>query len=185
MDGIHDMGGMAGFGPVERDETIFHADWERRVFGMSVGLANIDAFRHAIERLDPITYLTAGYFGRWLAALELLAAEDDPRLRGGTPSARRAIDRAPAFAVGDRVRARRLPAAGHTRLPRYARGQRGTVMIVHPGFVFPDTHAHGRGEKPQHVYSVGFWATDLWGETAEPDTRVNVDLFEDYLEPVQ
>src|SRR5437879_296073 len=77
MDGIHDMGGMQGFGrvPVAEKEPIFHAPWEGRTFGMmrlllGGGLTNIDAFRHAIERLDPAVYLTAGYFGRWLAALE-------------------------------------------------------------------------------------------------------------------
>jgi nitrile hydratase len=151
----------------------------------AAGLANTDAFRHAIERLDPVTYLTAGYYGRWLGALELLAQEDDPAVRPTDPAARREVDREPVFVVGDRVRAGRLPVSGHTRLPRYARGQVGTVAIVHPAFVFPDTNAHGRGERPQYVYSVGFSATALWGETAEAATQVNVDLFEDYLEKAE
>ena len=83
MDGIHDLGGRQGFGPVVRDETVFHEDWERRVFALALigRTANADAFRHSIERLDPVTYLTAGYYGRWLGGLERLVREmgDLPR----------------------------------------------------------------------------------------------------------
>jgi nitrile hydratase len=82
MNGIHDMGGMHGFGKVdaEGDEPVFHEAWEGRVFGLALmafgaGIWNGDAFRHAIERLDPVAYLSAGYFGRWLAALEKLLLE--------------------------------------------------------------------------------------------------------------
>lgn len=185
MEGIHDLGGMQGFGRVEKDELSFHAPWERRVFGIAAAattLANIDAFRHVIERLDPVTYLTAGYFGRWLAALETLVAEDDASIRGGEPFARRELDRSPRFGVGRRVRVRELRTPGHTRLPGYVRGRRGTVVRVHPPFVFPDTNAHGRGEDPQHVYGVRFEAEELWGETAERRSAVHVDLFEPYLE---
>jgi hypothetical protein len=77
MNGIHHMGGMHGFGrvEVEADEPVFHARWEARVFGMSAVvlrrfLGNIDARRHGLERLDPVTYLANGYYGRWLARLE-------------------------------------------------------------------------------------------------------------------
>lgn len=185
MDGIHDLGGMQGFGPVVRDEATFHEDWERRVFGIALAssLANIDAFRHAVERLDPVTYLTAGYFGRWLAALERLVAEDDARVRNGSPLARRAVQRAPRFRVGEAVRVRDLRTDGHTRLPGYARGRVGRIERVHPAFVLPDTNAHGSGEHPQYVYCVRFAGDEIWGATAEPGTCVHVDLFEPYLEP--
>ena len=77
VNGIHDMGGMHGFGlvEVEADEPVFHGRWEARVFGMT-GVArlrlpwNIDAGRHGLERLDPVTYLANGYYGRWFARLE-------------------------------------------------------------------------------------------------------------------
>ena len=79
MDGIHDLGGMQGFGPLERDEAIFHSRWERRAFGMAMSAridnANTDDFRHSIERLDPAQYLTVGYFGRWLASVEIRLEE--------------------------------------------------------------------------------------------------------------
>jgi nitrile hydratase len=82
MDGIHDMGGMHGFGSVLDDDAQFHAEWERAVYGMdkvvkAEGLFNIDEKRHAIERIDPAEYLDATYFERWLAALETLLVERD------------------------------------------------------------------------------------------------------------
>ena len=83
MDGIHDLGGMHGFGAISReaDEPVFHAEWERRVFALDLLVeafvegANIDAFRHAIERLDPATYLTVSYYEKWAFALEALLVD--------------------------------------------------------------------------------------------------------------
>ncbi len=83
MDGIHDMGGMHGFGAITReaDEPVFRADWERRVFALDLLVeafvegANIDAFRHAVERLEPATYLTASYYEKWALALESLLVD--------------------------------------------------------------------------------------------------------------
>jgi nitrile hydratase len=212
VNGIHDMGGMHGFGRVEVEphEPVFHAPWEGRVLGMAFmivgrGWATIDAFRHGIERMDPVAYLTAGYYGRWLASLEtvlvdtglLARSELDARLQGATPGAAttapqppagagaagfiRTVDVPPRFAVGDAVQVRNLHPCGHTRLPGYVRGRRGVVARVHPACVFPDTNAHGLGEKPQYVYSVRFPAAELWGEQAEAGAVVHVDLFEDYL----
>jgi hypothetical protein len=51
-------------------------------------------------------------------------------------------------------------------------------------FVFQDTAAYSKGEKPQHLYSVRFAARDLWGEQAAPHDAVYLDLCEDYLEPI-
>ncbi len=184
---------MHGFGEieVESDEPVFHAAWEGRVFGVAslalgAGIANTDRFRHAIERLDPVEYLTAGYYGRWLGALELLVKELEQRgdrLEDTTRGTLRPIASAPRFAVGAAVRTRNLQPRGHTRLPGYARGKSGTIARVHPSFVFPDTNADGRGENPQWVYAVRFDAVTLFGEAAERNTAVHVDLFESYLEP--
>ena len=88
----------------------------------------------------------------------------------------------PAFQVGQWVRARNLHPTGHTRLPRYCRGRRGVVAIDHGVFIFPDTHAAGQGQKPQHVYSVRFTAQELWGPDAPANDGVHVDLWDDYLE---
>jgi nitrile hydratase len=82
MNGIHDMGGMDGFGPVvrEQNEPVFHADWEGRVYALAsialrLGLINIDELRHAIERIPPERYLKSSYYERWLAAVETLVVE--------------------------------------------------------------------------------------------------------------
>ena len=188
MDGIHDLGGRQGFGAIPRGEAAeasFGADWQRRVFGLSAlgRRANVDAFRHAIERLDPVLYLTTGYWGRWLAALELLERENDPRVQASPPgSPVRRLERPPRFRSGDRVRVRDRRTNGHTRLPGYVRGRRGVVVLEQGGWVYPDTHAHGEGEQPQYVYAVRFDGRELWGDTAEPGSCVTVDLFEPYLE---
>jgi nitrile hydratase len=204
---------MHGFGrvEVERDEPVFHARWEGRVLGMvylvvGYGWATIDAFRHGIERTDPVDYLTLGYYGRWRASVERLLVERgvlapgevDARSSGraNVPPAslpvapsvteygfERTVDRAPRFALGDRVRTRIASPAGHTRLPRYVGGRVGVVECVRGAYVFPDTNAHGRGENPQHLYNVRFDARALWGDAAEPATSVRIDLFEPYLEP--
>lgn len=90
---------------------------------------------------------------------------------------------APRFAVGARVRVRNLQPTGHTRLPGYLRGRTGTIVIAHGVFVFPDTNAHGLGEKPQHCYCVQFAAREVWGATAAAKDTLRVDLFDDYLDP--
>lgn len=77
MDGVHDMGGMDGFGPVEAepDEPVFHAPWEGRVLAISrvmgrAGAWNLDASRFARERIPPGVYLTSSYYELWLEGLE-------------------------------------------------------------------------------------------------------------------
>jgi nitrile hydratase beta subunit len=77
MDGVHDMGGMDGFGKVvpEENEPAFHAPWEGRVYGMqrSMGFAGawaIDQSRYAGEQIPPAAYLSASYYDRWAMAIE-------------------------------------------------------------------------------------------------------------------
>ncbi len=217
MDGIHDMGGMQGFGTVtiDPDEPVFREAWHGRAFAMgamSMGLSgtNLDAFRHGLERLHPHEYLTDGYYGRWLACAELLLVDSGvlpagaveararnlvgesvseptsveaskPVYERGGPGSLRPVYDPPAFAVGDRVRARDLRTSGHTRLTGYVRGRTGVVQALRPSALLPDTNAHFRGENPQPVYTVEFESTELWGEGAEPAT-LRIDLFESYLE---
>jgi len=83
VDGIHDLGGKHGYGPIIREdnEPAFHARWEASVFTMLRAAAgagaynNTDRFRHAIERIDPVSYLADTYYGRWLGGLETLLVE--------------------------------------------------------------------------------------------------------------
>lgn len=90
---------------------------------------------------------------------------------------------APRFGEGDAVVARNEHPLGHTRLPRYVRGKRGTIHAVRGSYIFPDTHAHGLGEQPQPMYTVSFAGEELWGPSSEPRERVYIDLWESYLEP--
>jgi nitrile hydratase beta subunit len=74
MNGVHDMGGMHGLGPVapEPDEPVFHAEWERRVHALVIASptrGNIDAGRHQRELVPGPDYLRMSYYERWLAAL--------------------------------------------------------------------------------------------------------------------
>lgn len=78
MNGIHDMGGTHGYGPIEprQNEEIFHAEWEKRVPGLSAATRvndtiNIDESRHGIERMSPAAYLTSTYYERHLYTIEL------------------------------------------------------------------------------------------------------------------
>jgi nitrile hydratase subunit beta len=79
MNGVHDMGGMTGFGPVapEPNEPPFHAEWEKRVFALTLAMGaarkwNIDTSRHARETLPPAQYLSSSYYQLWFAGLRKL-----------------------------------------------------------------------------------------------------------------
>jgi len=218
MNGVHDMGGMHGMGPIEyeRDEPVFHARWEARALALMLAMGawrkwNIDASRHSRELIPPADYLRMSYYEKWIEGLvelsikaglitraeiesgrpapgsakatpPLTAAKVASTLSKGGPSSRD-VAVAPRFQVGQRVRARNIHPAGHTRLPRYARGKVGAIDRDHGVHVFPDTNAHFLGEKPQHVYSVRFAARELWGEQASPRDAVYIDLWDDHLDP--
>jgi nitrile hydratase len=79
MNGAHDLGGMHGFGPVEieRDEPVFHHEWERRAFALTLaagflGKWNIDQSRYAREQMPPAEYLATSYYEHWRFGLEKL-----------------------------------------------------------------------------------------------------------------
>jgi nitrile hydratase len=82
MDGIHDMGGMDGFGKVEPEpnEPVFHAKWEGRCLALNramgfTGIWTIDETRAGIEELPPDVYLTSSYYRKWALRLENLVIE--------------------------------------------------------------------------------------------------------------
>jgi nitrile hydratase len=219
MNGVHDMGGMHGMGPIalEANEPVFHERWEARTIALTravgaCGKWNIDAQRHSLERIPPAEYLRMSYYERWLAGLVTLLAESGLVTRGELASGEpvsgaakaappltvervaplfargrwfeRPVNLPPRFAIGQQVRAKKINPTGHTRLPRYARGNVGVVDRIHGAHVFPDSNAHFRGENPGHLYSVRFSARELWGEAASARDAVYLDLWEDYLEPV-
>jgi nitrile hydratase subunit beta len=208
VNGVHDTGGMQGFGPVhpEADEPPFHDEWERRSFALTLalgalGLWNIDQMRHARESLPPAEYLASSYYRIWFLAvenavreLELLnredlrarTAEELTGLFSSRSSYERPIGTGPVFRTGQQVRTRTMNPSGHTRLPRYARGRVGTVLAVRGAHVFPDRNAVPLGQQPDHapewLYTVEFSAGELWGDGADPTVTVSVDAWEPYLE---
>jgi nitrile hydratase len=219
MNGVHDMGGQHGMGPVvyERNEPVFHAAWEGRVYALTRAMRawrkwSLDADRHVLERMPPVEYLRMSYYERWFHRLLANVVEygfaTDEEIKSGKAAAGstpatpaftlatsdRWLDRGippsrdpgvrPSFAVRQRVRTRNINPTGHTRLPRYARGKAGVIVRDHGVYLFPDTNAHARGEKRQHVYAVRFTARELWGEGASPRDSVHLDLWDDYLERV-
>lgn len=221
MDGIHDLGGMHGFGRVERaaDEPVFHAVWEARIFALTLAVPysvrfSDDHFRRTMEWMPPADYLSATYYERWLATLTALLQESGvvtrSELEGGplqalpdgvlpplpadnvsaaiAAGASQAVPDAPdaahRFKAGDRIRTRRHGSAGHTRLPRYARGRLGTIAAERGSFVLADANAAGLGRVPEQLYSVEFTARELWGDEASPTDTVRLDLWDSYLEPV-
>lgn len=174
------------------------------------GRWNLDMSRFARENSPPADYLSRSYYEMWTYGLEKLIVENDmvtaddlaaaragesfdktetPGLapekvegamrRGG--SARVDVDVAACFEAGQRVRASVNAPPTHTRCPAYVRGRAGVIDRDHGVFIFPDTHAHGQGQKPQHIYAVRFEAHELWG-SANQGGAVYVDLWDDYLE---
>lgn len=216
MNGVHDMGGMDGFGKVEPEpnEPTFHQKWEGRVMAMvramgAAGAFNIDTSRFYRESLPPHVYLASSYYRKWLLALE-----DNLRAKGfvsatelGTGHAEepakplkrgkfalRDVERimtrggferpasVPArFKVGDRVRAKNMHPATHTRLPRYTRGHVGVIERILGCQVFPDSASMELGDDPQWLYNVAFDGVELWGPDADPSVKVSIDAFEPYL----
>jgi nitrile hydratase len=202
MDGVHDLGGRQGFGPVRymHDAAAFHARWEVRVNALyaqavRAGLFNMDEYRHAIERMEPRHYLSASYYERSLTSLATLCVEKGivplaelEERAGGTfriaqPAApgRGNVASRTSFVPGDRVRVRDDHVAGHVRMPAYIRGRTGVVVGVSPAYPFPDAHAHGVAADDEPTYDVRFRADELWPGAAEP-ALVHVGVFESYLE---
>ena len=202
MDGIHDLGGKQGFGPVRHSPTApaFHAPWEKRVnalysLAVRLGVFNMDEYRHAIERMEPRHYLSASYYERSLTGLATLCVEKGICTRGELEALADgefplALASAPGrsnepaserFAPGDRVRARSEHARGHVRMPAYIRGKVGVVVSESPAYPFPDAQAHGVAAADEPTYDVRFSTSDLWPNAADA-AFVHVGVFQSYLE---
>ncbi len=97
MNGVHDMGGMQGMGPIqyEKNEPVFHERWEARLFALNRGMGawrkwNIDASRFQREQIPAAEYLRMSYYEKWLAGLIELMVKTDlvtpAEIESGTPS---------------------------------------------------------------------------------------------------
>ena len=174
------------------------------------GKWNIDQSRHARETLPPADYLRFSYYRIWTEGVEKLlvsngmitaselqsgVAETEPApvkakltsdkvwhgLHSLSGSANRPQQGEPVFELGQTVRCINSHPEGHTRLPRYARGHRGTISKVLGFHVFPDSSGNGLGEDPHWLYQVRFSACELWGPDKNPNDSVTLDLWEPYL----
>jgi nitrile hydratase len=223
MNGVFDLGGTDGLGPVVtlENEPVFRAEWEKPAFAMfascfRAGFFGVDAFRHGIEKMDPAEYLLSNYYEHWVHTVEhygekagvidleelerrtqhYLANPDEPLADRRDPDllafvdaavthgadARREADKVPQYKVGDRVTVIADSPYGHTRRARYVRGRTGEITGAHGTYIYPDSAGNGGPEAPEHLYTVRFTGTELWGpRTAEPNTVTYFDVWEPYL----
>jgi nitrile hydratase subunit beta len=177
MNGVHDMGGMHGFGPIVREENepLFHAPWEahvRALESLAVGrdYLNIDAFRHGIERMQPAHYLRAPYYERWLASIELNLIEGGFLTREELDSRTQLLREDPEVTVPDHVAIAGVPETqeqiSDSPLPvsRYAVGDAVVTRNVHPS---------GHTRLPRYARGMRGVIQRLHGAQIFPDTNAH------------
>ena len=212
MEGAHDLGGVGGFGSVctADGELTHHESWELRA--QMLALAACRGARPWIEGLDPATYLTTSYYGRWLLAGERAAVANgivssdllaDWRRRVGDGEAIPVVhDEAlrsegeqamlvpapkspaqdPSFALGDFVRVKRVYEPN--RHHRIPRYVRGVLGTIE-AICGADHIAGLRGNDIEPFYTVRFSSGDVWGQRDdEAPFVIHVDLWQSYLEGV-
>jgi nitrile hydratase len=201
MNGVHDMGGMHGFGPIVREENepVFHADWEARVWAMEqfmVGVYNLDAFRYGIERMPPAEYLRSSYYERWLATVEynlvqhniVSAAELEARVEQLRRQPEAALPQPAAYHRVQPAPAEPLP----TLTPRFKVGDAIVTRNVHPAHhTRLARYTRGKRGVIHLVHGPEIFAdTNAHGRGAQPQTVYSVrfdasELWGESAEPPQ
>ena len=179
----------------------------------SLGIPGVSVGIRDHESIPPALYLSMPYYARWLYVQERALLEggivtqdelqnpagpltipDIPDFQppspdgvlaflGGDVSAEQDEDVRAQFSVGDGVVAKDEYPVGITRMPGYVRGRSGVIHKDHGVHPFPDTLPPGDERRPQHLYSVRFAASELWGRRGHPRDNVYVELWDDHLEP--
>ena len=178
---------------------------------LPLGQFRVDEIRRITELIPPIQYLSSKYYEKWLISTENILLEKNIVTEGELKSGKAdkgkeplSIESIPAesiqyamtnpmpanldvelpakFKSGDKILAKNINPLHHTRIPRYVRGHIGVVEKDHGVFLLPDTNAHGGPDKPEHVYTVRFEASELWGEASKD--AVFIDLFDSYMDLV-
>ena len=157
MNGVHDLGGMHGMGPVEieKNEPVFHSGWEARALALNLacgyhGKWNIDMSRHSRERIPPAEYLAATYYEKWLRGLEMLLVENGLVTARELESGRAESKASGASAlqppeVAAFLRNRRLARLDDDVPPKFRRGERVLARNDHPiGHTRLPRYARGR-----------------------------------------
>jgi nitrile hydratase beta subunit len=145
VNGVHDMGGMHGMGPiqVEQNEAVFHHPWEGRVFALRRAMGawrkwNIDVSRHEVELVPPVDYLRMSYYARQFAAfLPMLVKSGlvtQAEIESGIP-AEGQVKATPALTVEKALTlvAKGVPTSRDVAVaPRFQLGQRVRARNIHP-----------------------------------------------------
>ena len=194
VDGVHDLGGVDGFGPVRLAGTdeVASAPWELRAHALAL-LAAGESLRPWIEALPPATYLSTPYFGRWLLAIEHLLgrrgtiqAQELRRWRDDLAHGSRPIPRADS---AEHARAMDVLMTTAADLPapvpaRFVVGDRVRVERLRSSVGVSRCPRYVRGatgevehicgaelplDRPatspaETVYTIAFASTDLWGQ---------------------
>ena len=164
MDGVHDLGGKEGFGPVDRahEDEAYHSEADARAYALTVSMRAeraypVDWFRHVRETIDPVDYLTRPYFDQWLQTAVAMAidAGDLAMVEVATGKAD-SLARTPAPMSPEDVRTMLTTAADFERAvadpPAHAVGDRvRTAAHGHPGHTRLPAYARGaEGEVVAH-----------------------------------
>ena len=144
MNSIHDLGGMDNIGPlnIEQDEPVFHADWERKTFGLTLavlatGACPVDEIRHMSELIPPADYLTFKYYEKWLRGLEFMLLKKnlvtERELESGRAEAATASLEAAAPETLRHIMTNRLPAFAPVELePKFKAGDEIIAKNINP-----------------------------------------------------
>lgn len=169
MNGVHDMGGMHGMGPIEieKDEPVFHSVWEARVYALHRAMGpwrkwNIDTGRHEIELLPPADYLRMSYYERWFARLVAILVKTGvvsrAEIESGKPAPGSAKLTPPLTVEGVPVVAlnRNLPSSEEPSVrPKFKVGQRVRAKNINPtGHTRLPRYARGRIGKIERDHGV-------------------------------
>ncbi|MDH5821279.1 nitrile hydratase subunit beta [Acinetobacter pseudolwoffii] len=214
MEGIHDLGGLQGFGKVphkinsESYKPVFHEDWEHLAYSLlflaadHMQLFSVDELRHSIERMGTRYYFQSPYYDRIIIGTATLMVEygiitqEELNEKFGkvfelakpyvTPGRALpvSLDR-PPFEVGDRVIVRNDHVAGHIRVPGYVFGKQGVILHrTTEKWPFPDTIGHGDKSAVHQPTYHVEFKVKDLWGDAADDGAVVVDLFEGYLDKV-
>lgn len=178
MNGIHDMGGMQGMGPIdaEKNEPVFHSRWEGRVYALTLAIGatgKLGFSRYYLERIPPADYLRMSYYEKWFNALIdrlppsglVTAAEIETGKRArGSPKATPALT---AAQVPDLVARRGAAARRDGPAPRFQVGQRVRARNINPvGHTRLPRYARGKTGAIERDFGIfGLQDTDADGRS--------------------
>ncbi len=130
----------------------------------------------------------ARYYHHWLAGLEKMldvkGLVSTKEISDREAAIRKVEETGPRFQAGEGIKVLDIELLGHSHLPTYIRGVKGQVEADHGAHVFPNSKGYARTDALQHVYTVRFLATDIWGADADSRHSLNFSLWDYQLEPV-